>query len=351
MWLKRWSETLTNWERWPFTFIYAPLGPLWIWYAVKAKAFWWFSAANPSLTFSGFEGEGKREMYELLPERSFPKTIYVARLCALDEVNLAIIKSGMTYPVCAKPEVGLKGLLFRRIGNKEALKIYHQKVLVDYVIQEMIEAPVEVSVFYYRHPSADKGTISGFIQKDLLHVVGDGLSTLSALIRKHPKALYRQQELFVKHAKALQAIIPLHEKYILTHAANLNRGAQFTNLNHLIDDTMLLHFDALSHRCNWYYGRYDLKCNSVQELKKGNFVILEFNGAGAEPNHVYNTGCSWFAALKEFAHHWHMLYTIARYNNQHKGVRYWGNREGSIWLKVAGRHGRLLEKLDREVLI
>ena len=349
--LKRFREKFTNWELWPFTLIYAPLGPLWLWYAVKAKAFWWFTPSNPTLTFAGFEGEGKKEMYDLLPGGSYPKTIYITPNMSPGEVKTLVMKNGFIYPICVKPEVGLKGLLFRKVEDEEKLLLYHQKVPVEYVIQEMIEAPLEVSVFYYRYPDQQQGVVSGFVQKDMMQVTGDGKTTLWNLILAHPKAAHRLEEMRIKHEKSLEQIIAEGEKYILAHAANLNRGASFTNLKSLIDDRLLSIFDRLSNRCRWYYGRYDLKCNSIEELKEGKFIILEFNGAGAEPNHVYNAGYIWTEALKEFAHHWKVLYGIGRYNNRFNGIRYWGNKEGKQWMAQARQHGRLLEKLDREVLI
>ncbi len=348
---KKFYEKLTNWELWPFPLIYAPLGPLWLLYIIKAKAFWWFSSANPTLTFSGFDGEGKKEMYDQLPSASYPKTIYIKPQMTWKEVKATVAENGLTYPICVKPEVGLKGLLFRKVDEEEKLKIYHEKVPLEYVIQNLVESSLEVSVFYYRYPNEQKGVITGFIQKDLMHVVGDGKSSLWDLVLAHPKAVYRLKEMRIKHAKVLEQIIPFNEKYILTHAANLNRGAKFTNLKELIDEQLLSLFDPISHNCQWYYGRYDLKCNSIEELKKGKFVILEFNGAGAEPNHVYHAGYSWPAALNVFAQHWKALYKIAKYNNVHNGIRYWGNKEGKEWMKQARKHGELLEKLDREVLI
>ncbi len=348
---KRLRERLTNWELWPFNLIYAPIGPLWLWYAAKAKAFWWFTPANPTLTFAGFEGEGKKEMYDQLPEGSYPKTIYVTPQMSFTEVKASVEQKGFSYPICVKPQVGLKGLLFRKVDSEQKLQVYHQGVPLDYVVQEMVEAPLEVSVFYYRHPDKEKGVISGFIQKDMMHVIGDGETSLWNLILQHPKAAHRLEEMRIKHEAFLNEIIPANQKYILTHAANLNRGARFTNLKSLIDEQLLSHFDPLSHRCQWYYGRYDIKCNSIEELKEGKFIILEFNGAGAEPNHVYNCNASWVTALKEFALHWKVLYQIGKYNHLYKGIPYWGNRQGNRWLAQARKHGQLLEKLDREILI
>lgn len=347
----RLREKLTNWELWPFNLIYAPLGPLWLWYAIKAKCFWFFTPTNPTLTFAGFEGEGKKEMYDLLPEGLYPTTAYASPKQPFTEIQKIMAEKGFTYPLCVKPESGLKGLLFRKVDNEEKLRFYHERVPVDYVMQELVEAPLEVSVFYYRYPSAQTGTISGFIQKEMMHLFGDGKSTLWELILQHPKAKHRLEEMRIKHEKQLTTVLPNGEKYILTYAANLNRGARFTNLEHLIDNRLLHIFDPLSHRCQFYYGRYDIKCNSIEELKQGKYMILEFNGTGAEPNHVYNAGFSWFKALAVFAHHWRVMYEIGKYNYRHNGVRYWGNREGYRFLQQARNHAALLEQADREILI
>lgn len=352
--MKNWNrirEKLTNWELWPFNLIYAPLGPLWLWYAAKARCFWFFTPTDPTLTFAGFEGEGKKEMYDLLPEGSYPKTAYASPKQSFEEIKAIVAKKSFTYPLCVKPESGLKGLLFRKVDSEEKLRFYHERVPVDYIIQELIEAPLEVSVFYYRYPNQESGTISGFIQKEMMHVFGDGQNTLWDLILQHPKAKHRLEEMRIKHEKQLAAVIPNGEKYILTHAANLNRGARFTNLKALIDNRLLKIFDPLSHRCSFYYGRYDLKCNSIEELKQGKFLILEFNGTGAEPNHVYNAGYSWFQALSVFARHWKVMYEIGKYNNRFNSVRYWGNREGYRFLRQARKHAAILEQADRQILI
>ncbi|HEX8358170.1 MAG TPA: hypothetical protein VF610_12185, partial [Segetibacter sp.] len=69
--MKRIWAKISNWEQWPFKLIYAPLGPVWLYYAFKARAFWFFSNVNPTLEFSGFEGETKKEMYDQLPRHLY----------------------------------------------------------------------------------------------------------------------------------------------------------------------------------------------------------------------------------------------------------------------------------------
>lgn len=349
----RWKgfwEKLTNWELWPFKLRYLPITPVWLWYCMRARSFWFFTPSNPTITFGGFEGEGKKEMYDQLKPGSFPKTIYIHPAQSFEQLKEELQKHHFTYPFCVKPDVGMKGLCFRKIDNEAQLKYYHERIPVEYIIQDLAEQPLEVSVFYYRFPDQLKGRISGFIQKELMDVIGDGQRSLLQLVQEHPKAKHRMEEMQVKHGEHFEKIIPNGERYILTYAANLNRGAKFTNLESLIDDTLLKIFDDISHQTPFYYGRYDLKCDSIEELKKGNFIILEFNGSGAEPNHVYNCNYSWFAALKVFLHHWKVLFKISMYNRR-QGIKFWSFKRGWRFLKEAKKHFKILEKADTDILV
>ena len=349
-WKKNW-EKITNWELWPFGLRYSMIAPVWVWYIIRARTPWFFSPSNPTLTFGGFEGEDKREMYDQLPPELYPKTIYIQPKSDFSSVKEQMIKYGFTYPFIVKPDVGMKGLLFRKIDTEAELLTYHSGVPYDYLIQDLVDYPLEISVFYYRYPGEEKGEITGFIQKELMDVIGDGKRTLLELIMDHPKAQYRVEEMRVKHQEWLKTIIPANERYILTYAANLNRGAKFTNLQHLIDDNLLHIFDQLSHKTTFYYGRYDIKCASIEDLKQGkNFSILEFNGSGAEPNHVYQSGLSLFQAYRVILKHWKVLYRISRIN-YHRGHQYWPLMKGWKHMRFAQKHLEGLELLDRQILV
>src|ERR1043165_1418245 len=317
MQIKKIFQRIFNWELWPFYALYAPIGPVWLWYCLRSGSFWFFSSSNPTITFGGFEGESKREMYDQLPPDSFPKTIYIRHDLPFKEVKRKIFdEADFQYPFIVKPDVGMKGILFRKIENEEQLEKYHERIPVEYLIQDLVELPVEVSVFYYRHPSEMKGVISGFIQKELLEVYGDGKSTLEELILQHPRARYRLQEMRQRHRHRLDRVFPPGYHFYLSYAGNHNRGARFINLEKQIDDRLLKIFDDLSHYTDkFYYGRYDIKCRSIEELKQGkNYSILEFNGSGAEPNHIYDAGKNIWQAYREILKHWKALYGISKYN-------------------------------------
>jgi len=338
---------LTNWELWPFYVLYFPISFWWFWYCLKSRSFWFFSSSNPTITFGGFEGESKREMYDQLPLSSFPKTIYILHTLSFEEVQNQISSNGFEYPFIVKPDVGMKGILFRKIENEDQLRKYHERIPVEYIVQELVEMPIELSVFYYRYPNQQKGTISGFIQKELLEVYGDGKSTLWELIVSHPRAKYRLEEMKHRHEHRLERVLPEKQHFYLSYAGNHNRGARFINLEKQIDDDLLRVFDGLSHYTDkFYYGRYDIKCNSVEDIKRGeNYSILEFNGCGAEPNHIYDCNMSLGAAYREILRHWKALYRISKYNHEN-GAPYWSFQKGRKFLRDSHRHFKMLEKYD-----
>ncbi len=54
----------------------------------------------------------------------------------------------------------------------------------------------------------------------------------------------------------------------------------------------------------FYFGRLDIRYNNWEELKQGkNFSIIELNGAGSEPTHMYDPKHSIFFAWKEIIRH------------------------------------------------
>jgi len=286
-------------------------------------------------------------MYDQLPPHLVPRSIFIMHDWTFDEVRKKINEAGFTFPFIVKPDVGMKGILFRKIDSEEQLKKYHSRIPVEYIVQDLLELPVEVSVFYYRHPTQQSGTVSGFIQKEFLQVRGDGVSTLKELILKHPRAKHRMEEMEHRHGHRFDRIIHDGQLFYLSYAGNHNRGAHFTNLCREIDDNLLKVFDDLSHFTDkFYYGRYDIKTTSIEDLKNGkNFLILEFNGCGAEPNHIYDCGMSLWKAYGVILRHWRVLYRISRYNHKN-GIPYWSFRKGWKYLRDARKHFRLLNKYD-----
>ncbi|HMC99856.1 MAG TPA: hypothetical protein VKH37_06880, partial [Ferruginibacter sp.] len=242
------------------------------------------------------------------------------------------------------------GVLFRKIDNVEELRHYHSRMPWEYIVQRLVHYPVEVSVFYIRHPQQEKGRITGFLHKIPLHVVGDGQQTLEQLISQHPKGNKRIGELHSKNKDSWEKIIPEGQKYILSYAANHNRGAHFVDLKEHIDDQLLSIFDKISHGINdFFYGRYDIMCQSIADLRNGeNFTILEYNGCGAEPNHFYDTGYTLFGAYREILYHWKQLYRISKYNRS-LGIQPWPLGKGRRFLHETKVTFKKMKEVDKQM--
>ncbi len=343
-------QKITDWENWPLPFFQFPMGIVWLWFCLKSRSVWFFSSSNPSLEFGGFEGEGKREMYAQLPPGTFPKTVFFEPKQLVSNVLETVAAEKFRFPVAVKPDVGMKGLLFRRIEDAERLAFFHARCPVDYMVQEWVDLPIELSVFYIRHPNSRRGEITGMTWKEPIEVTGDGQNDLLFLIKNTPRAAERVEELAKKHTENLTKILPDGEKYLLTIAANRQRGARLHNLKHEIDAQLIDVFDKISlHAGQFFWGRYDVKCRSLEDLRQGkNFQILEFNGAGAAPNHIYHAGLSFGEAWREVAKNWRALFEISRHNHQN-GVKYWSFRRGLNYLKNARQHFQMLEKLEHEL--
>ncbi len=297
--------------------------------------------------FSGFEGETKEEMSQYLPPAYSPVSLFIKPNEDLNCVLKKIQKAGLQFPFAAKPDVGTKGLLFRKIENEAQLIEYHNLLPFNYVIQELVSLPIEMSIFYVRYPGKKKGIITGLISKEYLCVKGDGKSSLKKLIEQHPKAFMIANEQKNKQATKLKDIIAVNKVYYLNELGNHNRGARFINLQHEIDEQLLDTINKINlYSKQYYYGRYDIKTTSLEDLKAcKNISILEFNGVGSEPNHIYDIGLSYKQAIKIIAQHWKYMYEIGRINYK-KGISYIPFLKGMQMVKASKKNTKLMQQLD-----
>ena len=344
-------KRLTDWEHWPFYLFYFPISYAWPWYYFKSRSLWFFTASNPTLAFGGFEGERKSVMYQQLPAHLCPRSIYIKPSTPFADVLHKVETEKMEYPFIVKPDVGMKGILFRKIENEKQLEKYHRYMPADYIIQDFLDQPLEVSVFYYRKPGNDKGRITALIAKDLWEVTGDGFSTISELAARHPEAKGLLQKIKNQHGQGLERVLNTGEIFCLSHVANLFNGAKFINLTYKVDEKLVKVFDEISLNNEFYYGRYDIKCESIEDLRDGkSFYILEFNGAGSVPNHIYTGTYTLGQAYKEILLHWKLMFEASEINHK-EGNHYWSFMKGHLFLKNSKKHFNVLKKLDKELVL
>lgn len=338
---------ITHWEVWHWFAKYIVIGPAWLWFCLKARSLWFFTPSNPTISFGGFVGESKSEIYKQLPEDSYPASAYIEASAPFETVMEAMEASQLDFPVAVKPDVGMMGFMFRKVVSREQLRQYHAVMPVRYIIQKHIDYPLEISVFYFRYPGEAKGHITGFVRKESMQVTGDGSRTLRELIVDYPRARFRLTELFSKHESRLNTVIAKGDTYYLSHALNLSRGGRLISMEAEKDEQLIALFDSLSHHSGaFYYGRYDIRCQSIGDLKAGrNFSILEYNGCGAEPHHVYGNGYTFIQACRILVSHWSVLLQISQMNRK-SGIAPWSFKDGLKFTRQTRAHFRRLQELD-----
>jgi len=331
---RRFFVKLFHWEYWPFGIIQLPLFFMWLWYSLRERSFFYFSASNPGILSGGMMGESKYEVLSLVPEEVKPRTILIKKSSTPEELAQHLKKNNLEFPLIFKPDLGERGWMVRRINNEVEAAQYLSEIKIDFIAQELVELPLEFGVYYVRFPNEERGRVNSITAKEFLSVKGDGKKTLQELILANDRALLQFETLAEKYGSRMQEILPTGKEEVLVSIGNHCLGTKFLNANHLITPTLSDSFDRISKRIKgFYFGRYDLRCATIADLEKGNVKIVELNGCGAEPSHIYHPDASLLKGVKDLITHWQNLYRVSRENHQ-LGVAYLSFQEGrSIYKK------------------
>jgi hypothetical protein len=320
---------LLNWEYWSFTAVYILIYPVWILLCLRARSFFFFAAANPGIRYGGFLNESKKDVFAITPVHLQPKTLFFTLPADPGKVVAALQKEGMTFPLIGKPDIGGRGRGVKKLKGEEEVFSYVQNALLDFHIQEFVPFEKEAGIFYYRMPGNKKGVISGIVRKEFLSVTGNGRSTVRELVTADQRALLQLKSLENIHGKEMDSVLGAGEERILVPYGNHARGAKFIDDSHLADEALTCIIDEFCRKIDgFYFGRLDIRYNDWELLKQGKeFSVIEVNGAGSEPTHIYDPSHSLFFAWKEIIRHWWILYRISRANHK-LGYPYLTFREG-----------------------
>ncbi len=313
---------LSSWEYWPFGILQAPVFPYWLWLSLKARSLVFFSASNPGILMGGMFGESKFEVLEKVPESVKPVTLLMKHPASREGVLACMTAKGLRYPVVCKPDLGERGWMVRRILTDADLDQYLSEIKLDFIVQACVDLPLEFGVFYVRYPEEPEGRVTSIVGKEMLHVVGDGVQSLEQLILNKDRAKLQWPTLRKKFENRLSTVIPRGERVELVLIGNHCLGTMFLNCNHLITPGLSDSFDRISKQIDgFYFGRFDLRVATPEDLETGSVQILELNGCGAEPAHIYQPGYSFFKAVGVLMRHWHDIYRIS-VGNHRRGVPY-----------------------------
>lgn len=316
---RRWTKP----EFWPAALVYAPVAPWILWQACRHGGPGTMAAANPGLEDGGFVGESKFAILTALPPAwTVPAALVAAgdataRIRALDE-TLAV--RGWRFPLVLKPDVGQKGVGVRRIDTHAGAAQYLAAEPGRVIVQPYHPGPYEAGIFYCRRPDEARGRIFSITDKVFPSVVGDGESTLEALLWDHPR-FSLQVPLFLRRHDGARVLAD-GERLPLVTAGNHCQGAIFLDGAHLVTPALSARIDEIAKAVpGFYIGRFDVRYTDRDAFLRGeDLAIVELNGVTSESTNIYDPSCGALRAWRTLARQWQLVFEIGAANRARGAV-------------------------------
>lgn len=285
---------LINYEYWPWYIWHGLALPIHIYNAVKCRTLVYFTVLNPAMGNSGgFFGDSKLNIGKTIPS---PYRLNEIMLDVKANIEQQLLSNDFQFPVVLKPDAGERGEGVVIINSaKEIIEYLNKYGNGDYgiIAQEYCESTNEYGIFMINHPQ--KGWfISGITGKIPLHIMGDGKHTLLDLLAKNKRYKMQIGRLLAEGKFDLQKVYEEGEIIVVEKILNHRLGTQFTNETTQLDTQLQNALaDVVKDFKGFNYGRFDIKADNLNQIKQGNFKIIELNGVASEPTIIYdqkNTG-------------------------------------------------------------
>lgn len=313
-----WLVRMLHFEYWPMWLLYLPVSPYWLWLMFKCKSIHFYKYVNPSILNGGLKDESKKQIMDDIPDEYKPVTLLFSYPVSISRVINQTQEAGISFPFIAKPDIGEQGTAVQKITSWNEMEKYLIENKNPFIIQEYVDYPVELAVFYVRYPGQNLGKVTSVTTKEFLTVLGNGTSDIISLMQQSERARFQIKRLTAKNPDQMNQVPAMNEKVILEVVGNHCKGTRFNNGNNLISDKLHAVFNTISLQVNdFFFGRYDLKVRTLEDLYEGkNIRIVELNGVGAIPAHIFDPSYKLWNAWKDIVNHWRMAGEIALLNRK-----------------------------------
>jgi membrane protein DedA with SNARE-associated domain len=312
---------LWRWEFWPSWLFYLPVLPWLAYLSLRYRGVLAWTAANPGIPQGGVVGESKHAILAQLPQGSVIPGFLVspgepgARLA---QVRQAIEARGWSFPLILKPDAAQRGAGVKRVHDLVEVEKYLQGQPAAVIVQPYHPGPFEAGIFYYRLPGEETGHIFSITDKVFPVLVGDGRSTLEALIWRHPRYRMQARTFLARHDAERGRILADGEQFILALAGNHCQGTMFRDGSQLLTPELERAVDVIARTFpGFYIGRFDVRYTDPEGFRAGrDLAIVELNGVTSESTNVYDPSWSLLAAYRTLCRQWSLLYRIGSANRQ-----------------------------------
>ncbi|HQT75584.1 MAG TPA: D-alanine--D-alanine ligase [Rhodopila sp.] len=321
---ERQGNPLSFFEFWPGWMFYTPVVVQWVLLGLRYGDFSLPTAANPRITTGGLCGESKLSILcQIGPDAAemvAPACGVLARPDGAESAEAAMTANGLRYPVVAKPDIGCNGTGVRLLRDRAGLQRYLQDFPANEVVvlQKYVSEPNEAGIFYIRHPDEASGRITSLTIKKPPVVVGDGRSTLRALIMADERASKVPHLYLDRLAERLDTVPAQGESVQLVFVGNHCKGSIFQDGTSLVTPALTAAVDRLAHAIpEFYFGRIDVRFASTAALRRGTgFQVIEINGTGSEPTHIWDSRTKLLDAWRSEFFHYAQAFRIGAANRR-----------------------------------
>lgn len=302
-----------------------PIVLQWLWLSLLYRSITLPSAANPRITSGGLVGDGKLEYFTGMGQIARQATavfLSMTNHSTFSETQLQqnMDRVGLSFPLIAKPDIGLCGYGVQLLHNLVSLRTYlagfpqNERV----ILQQYLPQEGEAGIFYARDPSSSQGRIIGLALRHYPQVTGDGRQNVNALVAAHPRAR-RLQRSRMQSDRSSGLQIPANGEVVrLSTIASMRVGGLYQNGGKHITSELIQAIDAIAKDMpSFYFGRFDVRFDNLNELCSGRgFLIMEINGASSEAIQAWDPSVGLISGLRMIFAKQRILFAIGDANRR-----------------------------------
>lgn len=290
------SVPVGRFERLPKWLNLLPMVLHWTWLGLRHGSVALPSAANPGITSGGLVGEGKLEYFAAMG--ALARAATAAHIAVVNRVGLEasevvadLAAAGLGFPIVAKPDIGWCGHGVRLLVDSDELgdylRAYPSKET--FLLQRYLPDPGEAGLFYVRQPEAPEGRLLGILLRDYPAINGNGSDSIAELIAADPR-LRRATDNARHQCRYDPARIPAAGETVrLSTVASTRVGGCYRDGSTLATPELARRVDAIAKDMGQFLvGRFDVRYANLDALQRGEFTIMEVNGAGSEAVHAWD---------------------------------------------------------------
>lgn len=274
-----------------------PMVAQWLWLGLRHGSVTLPSCANPGITAGGLVGEGKLEYFACMGPVARAAT--AAHIGVVNHAGQSVAAAlsmldaaGLSFPLVAKPDLGWCGYGVRRLDSPAELERYLQQFPRDetLLLQRLLPEPGEAGLFYMRDPGAAAGELIGILLRVLPAVRGNGRDSIAQLVAADAR-LARAARAGAHAFEAAPERVPAAGELVqLSTVASTRAGGAYLDGTHLATPALVAAVDRIARDMGAPFtaGRFDVRYQDTTALQRGEFTIMEVNGAGSEAVHAWD---------------------------------------------------------------